>query len=131
MESILKVLLPKARDPSPVVASQIITSLGELARVGAKDIIPYSDELMSVIIETLQDQSSPMKREAALRTLAQVSSNTGWVIEPYLKYPNLLNLLVNILKSEQSPAIRKETVKVMGVLGALDPYKHQVSPRIG
>lgn len=126
LKSILKVLLPKARDPSPVVASHIITSLGELAEVGTKDIIPYVDEMMSVIIETLQDQSSPMKREAALRTLAQVSSNTGWVIEPYIKYPSLLNLLIKILKTEQSPAIRKETVKVMGVLGALDPYKHQV-----
>jgi FKBP12-rapamycin complex-associated protein len=65
-----------------------------------------------------------------LRTLAQLSSNTGWVIEPYIKYPSLLNLLIKILKTEQSPAIRKETVKVMGVLGALDPYKHQVRARI-
>lgn len=129
MESILKVLLPKARDPMPIVASQIITSLGELAEVGNKAIIPYLDEMMSVIIDTLQDQSSPMKREAALKTLGQVSSNTGWVIEPYLKYPNLLNLLIKILKTEPSPTIRKETVKVMGVLGALDPYKHQTSAK--
>lgn len=123
VESVLKVLLPKARDQSPVVASQIITSLGELSRVGSKNITSHLNDLMSMIIDTLQDQSSPMKRESALKTLAQISSNTGWVVEPYLKYPSLLNLLIKILKTEQSPSIRKETVKLMGVLGAIDPYK--------
>jgi FKBP12-rapamycin complex-associated protein len=126
LEPILKVLLPKARDQSAVVSSQIVTAIGQLAIVGATEIKPHLTELLEVIIETLQDQSSPMKREASLKTLAQISSNTGWVIEPYIKYPNLLNLLIKILKSEQSSAIRCETVKLLGVLGALDPYKHQV-----
>lgn len=48
------------------------------------------------------------------------------VIDPYLKYPNLLGILITFLKTEQQLSIRRETMKVLGVLGALDPYKHTV-----
>jgi FKBP12-rapamycin complex-associated protein len=125
VEPMVTVLLPKARDPSAGVASSIMKALGELAQVGGESMIPYIPDLMPLIIETLQDQSSPAKRDAALRTLGQLASNSGYVIEPYLEYPNLLTILVNIVKTEQNTTLRKETIKLMGILGALDPYKHQ------
>jgi FKBP12-rapamycin complex-associated protein len=40
---------------------------------------------------------------------------------PYTTYPDLLGMLISILKSEQSPEIRRQTVKLLGILGALDP----------
>lgn len=129
VESILKVLLPKARDPSPGVASKVLTAIGQLCHVGNQDLLPYVTPLMDVIMDTLQDQSSSSKREAALKTLAHLATNTGWVLEPYLAYPSLLDILIGILKTEQAPAIRRETVKVMGVLGALDPYRHKIAAR--
>lgn len=127
VESVLKVLLPKAKDPSPSVAARVLTAVGELAHVGCQDLTPYLSDLMDVIMETLQDQSSASKREAALKTLSHLASNTGWVIEPYLKYPALLDVLISILKTEQAHPIRRETMKVMGVLGALDPYRHKIA----
>ncbi|KAL1936471.1 hypothetical protein VTP01DRAFT_605 [Rhizomucor pusillus] len=127
IEPILKVLLPKARDPSPGVVSAVLGALGELAAVSGEDMVPHVDELMPLIMETLQDQSSSAKRDAALRTLGQLASSTGFVIEPYNKYPALLNILISILKSEQNVAIRRETVKLMGILGALDPYRHKMN----
>lgn len=126
VEPILKVLLPKARDPSPGVASSVLGALGELATVGGEDMKQYLDDLMPLIIDTLQDQSSSTKRDAALKTLGQLASNTGFVIDPYIKYPALLNILIGILKTEQSGSIRRETVKLLGILGALDPYRHKV-----
>ncbi|ORZ10331.1 phosphatidylinositol kinase Tor2 [Lobosporangium transversale] len=125
VESIIKVLLPKAKDQSAGVVSSILAALGELARVGGEDLLPFMDQLMPLIIDTLQDQSSPTKRSAALKTLGQLASNTGYVIEPYIKYPGLLDTLMNILKTEQSGNIRKETIKLLGILGALDPYRHK------
>ena len=83
---------------------------------------------MPLIIETLQDQSSPAKRDAAPRTLGQLASNSGYVIKPYVQYPQLLTILVGIVKTEQNTTLRKKTVKLMGILGALDPYKHK--PRL-
>lgn len=34
---------------------------------------------------------------------------------------------MNEVKIEQAPSIRREVVKVMGVLGALDPYKQKMN----
>ncbi|KAF9352686.1 phosphatidylinositol kinase- protein kinase tor1 [Mortierella sp. NVP85] len=125
IETILKVLLPNIRDSSPGVVSSVLQALGEIARVGGEDLLPYMDQLMPMFIEILQDQSSPVKRSAALTALGRLASNTGYVIEPYLKYPVLLDILMGIIKTEQSVRIRQETMKLIGVLGALDPYRHK------
>ncbi|KAI9746692.1 MAG: phosphatidylinositol kinase- protein kinase tor1 [Claussenomyces sp. TS43310] len=126
VDPMISVLLPKARDPSAAVAATILKAIGELATVGGEDMIPYIDQLMPIIMEALQDQSSSAKREAALRTLGQLASNSGYVIKPYVDYPQLLEILVNVIRGEsQRGPLRQETIKVMGILGALDPYKHQ------
>ena len=122
----LNVLLPKSRDPSPSVASSILTTLGELARVGGEDVLPELKPLMSLILDTLHDQASTPKRDAALKTLGQLSSHAGYVIDPYLDHPSLLGILIGLLKTEQSPHTRREVVRVMGILGALDPFRHTV-----
>lgn len=88
---------------------------------------PHVDMLLPLIIETLQDQSSSSKREVALRTLGQLASSTGYVIEPLIKHPKLLDILLGEIITEQIPAIRTEVLKVLGILGALDPYKHKIN----
>lgn len=123
----LNVLLPKSRDPSPSVASSILNTLGELARVGGEDVLPQLEPLMSLILDTLHDQASTQKRDSALRTLGQLSSHAGYVIDPYLDHPSLLGLLISLLKTEPAQHTRREVIRVMGVLGALDPYRHTVS----
>ncbi|KAI1637788.1 FAT-domain-containing protein [Biscogniauxia mediterranea] len=126
VEPMISVLLPKADDKNPAVAATILKAIGELATVGGEDMLPYKDKLMPLIISALQDQSSISKREAALHTLGQLASNSGYVIDPYLEYPQLLELLQNIIRAEpQRGPLRQETIKLMGILGALDPYRHQ------
>lgn len=126
VDPMISVLLPKARDPSPAVAAVILKAIGDLATVGGEDMIPYIDQLMPIILEALQDQSSTLKREAALKTLGQLASNSGYVIKPYIDYPQLLEILQNIIRSEAGKGVlRQETIKLIGILGALDPYKQQ------
>ncbi|KAG0200191.1 phosphatidylinositol kinase- protein kinase tor1 [Mortierella sp. GBA30] len=125
IETILTVLLPNIRDSSPGVVSSVLQALGEIARVGGEELLPYTDQLMPMFIDILQDQSSSAKRGAALKALGRLASSTGYVIDPYVKYPVLLDILMSILKTEQSVKIRQETMKLVGVLGALDPYRHK------
>lgn len=44
----------------------------------------------------------------ALWTLGQLVASTGYVVEPYRKYPSLLEVLLNFLKTEQNQGIRRE-----------------------
>ena len=126
VEPMISVLLPKANDPNPSVAATILKALGDLATVGGEDMLLYKDRLMPLIIDALQDQSSNAKREAALNALGQLASNSGYVITPYLEYPQLLEILQGIIRAEgQRGPLRQETIKLMGILGALDPYKQQ------
>ncbi|KAL6718509.1 phosphatidylinositol kinase-related protein kinase tor1 [Lecanora helva] len=124
-EPLAKVLLPQARDRNTGVASTAITAIGQLAITGGTTLEPYISEIMPIVVEALQDLSSPRKRDAALHTLGQLASNSGYVIKPYTDYPQLLDILINIIKTEQQGSLRKETIKLIGTLGALDPYKHQ------
>ena len=49
------------------------------------------------------------------------------MIQPYQEFPSLLELLLSFLKTEQLVSIRRETLRVLGLLGALDPYKHKMN----
>ncbi|KAI0046207.1 atypical/PIKK/FRAP protein kinase [Auriscalpium vulgare] len=126
----LRVLLLKANDANAVVAANVLMCLGELAVVGAEDVQPHVPELMEIIIAKLSDPSIG-KRDAALRTLGQVCSSTGYVIQPLLDYPQLLPILGRILKTETNQAVRRDVIKVLGIIGALDPYRRKTKPDEG
>ncbi|EHA57873.1 hypothetical protein MCOR27_008212 [Pyricularia oryzae] len=126
VEPMINVLLPKANDSPPTVSATILEAIGELCAVGGEEMMRFKEKLMPMIIEALQDQSSVIKREAALHTLGKLASNSGYVIAPYLEYPHLLELLQGIIRGEATNTeLRRETIKLLGILGAIDPYKHQ------
>ncbi|KAK0217827.1 phosphatidylinositol 3-kinase [Armillaria fumosa] len=121
---ILVVLLKKANDSNPVAASNVLMCLGELACVAGEETMDHIGDIMEVLTEKLSDPAL-IERDAALHTLGQVCSSTGYVIDPLVDYPQLLPLLGKILKSESSQAVRREVVKVLGILGAVDPYRRK------
>ncbi|XP_048250308.1 serine/threonine-protein kinase mTOR-like isoform X1 [Haliotis rufescens] len=129
MEPILKVLIPKLKelDPNPSVTISVLAAIGEQAQVSGTEMKKWMDELLPIILDMLQDSSSLQKREVALWTLGQIVESTGSVVEPYKKYPTLLEVLLNFLKTEQAPGIRREVIRVLGLLGALDPHKHKLN----
>lgn len=125
VDPMVTALLPKSTDANPGVAAVTLKAVGELANVGGREMRRYLSQVMPIILDSLQDLSSHTKREAALKTLGQLAANSGYVIEPYMEYPHLLDVLINIIKTEPTGNLRKETIKLVGVLGALDPYKYQ------
>eukprot|EP00698_Gefionella_okellyi_P003488 TRINITY_DN13298_c0_g1_i1.p1 TRINITY_DN13298_c0_g1~~TRINITY_DN13298_c0_g1_i1.p1 ORF type:complete len:2319 (-),score=474.81 TRINITY_DN13298_c0_g1_i1:41-6196(-) len=123
---VLQALTPKLRNSPPAVAACVLETLGELARVAGEGMLQYVDQLLPLIIGTLSDQGSAAKREAALRTLAALLQSTGYVMDPFNKYPELLQLLLHALKGEASWGIRRAAQVVLGVLGAIDPHRAAV-----
>ncbi|KAI0272361.1 atypical/PIKK/FRAP protein kinase [Gloeopeniophorella convolvens] len=123
----LRVLLQKANDNNATVAANVMMCLGELACVGGEETTPHVPELMDIILAKLAD-SSNAKRDAALHALGQVCSSTGFVIQPLVEYPQLLQIFSRILKSEPSASVRREVIKVLGIIGALDPYRRKTRP---
>ncbi|EKM51709.1 uncharacterized protein PHACADRAFT_262011 [Phanerochaete carnosa HHB-10118-sp] len=123
----LRVLLPKANDPNPTVSANVLMALGELSCIGGEAVMPHVPDLMGVIMASLVDPTL-VKRDAALHTLGQVCSSTGYVIQPLIEHHQLLQILSRILRTEPTQAVRREVIKVLGILGALDPYKRRSKP---
>ena len=118
-------LIEKAGDRNPIVAANILLCLGELVGVAGEEAVPHLPALMEIIIPRLSDPIL-FKRDAAIHALGQICLNTGYVIEPLADYPEILEKLERILKTENSLPVRREVIKVLGILGAIDPYCHKV-----
>lgn len=131
VDTILKVLVPKLKekDSNSTMVSTILKAIGDLAEVngGGHALNEWLTELMTVQLEILADQNQLEKRSVALWSFGQVVSATGYVVTPYMEYPNLMEMLLNFLKTEHQTRERRETIRVLGMLGALDPYKHKVN----
>ncbi|KAJ2934856.1 hypothetical protein H1R20_g2275, partial [Candolleomyces eurysporus] len=123
----LRALIKKANDSNPAVAANIMMCLGELACVAGEDAHPNVPDLMQIVLAKLSDPTA-VKRDAALHTLGQICSSTGYVITPLVEHPQLLPLLGKIMRTETSSSTRREVVKVLGILGALDPYRRKARP---
>lgn len=94
--------------------------------MAGEELVPEIEKLLTLLIGMLNDQTSIMKRDAALKALGQVASNTGAVISPYAQHPQLLGILFRMLRTETSQPVRLETIRTMGMLGALDPFRHKL-----
>ncbi|KAF5177476.1 Serine/threonine-protein kinase TOR [Thalictrum thalictroides] len=105
-----------------VFVNGVLVTVGELAKVGGFAMRQYLPELMPIIVEALLDGASVTKREVAVATLGQVVQSTGYVIAPYNEYPMLLGLLLKLLNGELAWSTRREVLKVLGIMGALDPH---------
>ncbi|CAH0725575.1 unnamed protein product, partial [Brenthis ino] len=131
VDTILKVLVPKLKesDSNSVMICTILKAIGDLAEVnsGGNALIQWLPELMSIQLEILSDPNQPEKRSVALWSFGQVISSIGYVVTPYMEYPNLMDMLLNLIKTEHNSRDRREAVRVLGLLGALDPYKHKIN----
>ena len=94
----------------------------EISFVDSDATKPYIGEIFPLILESVKDQSDFQKREVALNTLIAMIDNTGFVVKPYFFYPELLTIIRNLVQSEQVRSVRKLVFKLIGTLGAVDPY---------
>ncbi|KAJ7580147.1 phosphatidylinositol 3-kinase [Mycena floridula] len=117
----LKVLLQKPEDRNSTVAANVLLCIGELTAALGPDAMPNVPDIIQILIARLEDSS--VKRNAALRALGQICSSTGYVVAPVIDYPELLPLLGKILRTATDKHVRREVVKVLGILGALDPNR--------
>lgn len=131
MQPILKILVSKLKetDTNPGVVLNVLRAIGDLAEVngGSNEMEKWADEILKILLEMLSDLGNPDKRGVALWTLGQIVSATGRVVTPYHKYPDLIDILINFLKTETRKSIRLRTIRVLGLLGAMDPYKHKMN----
>jgi phosphatidylinositol kinase/protein kinase (PI-3 family) len=111
------------------LTSASLEAIGDICLVMREDTLPYTDRLLSVVIENMRDSSTRRKQEISLKTLGQLVSATGFVVRPYLSYPQLLPWILDLLfrnSSKASWSLRREALRTLGLLGALEPRKYSM-----
>ena len=124
IECLLKSLLSRMQDEdfNYSLLPDIIETIGQLSTIDGAPIIPYLDELIPLILDCVKDEISARKREIGLKVFIMVIENTGYVIKPYFHYPETIHLLQVLIQNESTLRIRKLVYKLLGTMGALDPY---------
>ncbi|CAF4010123.1 unnamed protein product, partial [Didymodactylos carnosus] len=124
MQSITQALLPliKQHEFHSNVLIALVRTVGEQAQVSGIAFDQRIHELFPILISMMQDTSNFRKREVALWTIGQIVESCCYVVEPIQKYPVLLEVLLNFLKTQVPIPFRRETIRVLGFLGAIDPY---------
>jgi len=114
------------RGVAPRLASVSLEALGTLAEVEQCNMFPYVGHLFPSLLDTMQDYSSATKQTTSFKTLGQIAGSTGYVITPYLHYPQLLPLASAVLPgTKRAPwSLRREVIRTLGILGAVDPQKY-------
>ena len=133
VEPLLNNLLPKLSESisrsDGTTCIHLMNAIGDLVSIGT-DVKAYTPSLMRSIIAVLQDKGNSQKRsnrrEAALVALGKLSRSTGYVVQPYYDYPELLGLLLGLASNERSQEIKVVLAKVFGIIGAIDPYKYKL-----
>ena len=51
--------------------------------------------------------------------------STGVVVAPYTDFPQLLSVLLRMLGEGGEMAVKRDLLRLLGILGALDPHQHK------
>ena len=129
LSPMMKILLAVLPSINVGTSSAVLWTLGELSLVHTIDMKPYMNEMLPKIIDALHDHSSDKKRCVALRTLGLLVRSTGEVKRPLSQYPHLCDTLLSIINgSAVAPwPLRREAIKTLGIIGALDPYRYKLA----
>lgn len=101
----------------------MIECMGLLGVIGGEELVPHIPDIMKVLLTVLQEPTqSAAKKDAALVTLGQVCANTAYVVEPFVQHPELYSIFARMLKTDTTNETRREVLRVVGILGAVDPY---------
>jgi len=124
--SILSCLIKKLElenePPTSAFVSAILNVISEISKINSEAIKPYLGQLFPLILECIKDLSAKLKRQMAIQTLISIIENTGFVVKPYFYFPEILSTITNLVQTEQQPEIRKLIFRLIGTLGAVDPY---------
>ena len=124
--SVLRILIVRLSDASqPSVITCVLQTLEQLAAIGGPLLRPSLPTLLPLIVPLIEDRGSLVSKEVALRCLTALVEYTGHVIEVYVEWRRLLGVLLALLRVGVAWSVRREVMRLIAVLGALDPYRYK------
>jgi hypothetical protein len=128
---ILHALLPLLQaDAPPLSASAATYTLAELIPIAGPLLDPYASELLELFLAAMRPAAAPTRRRSALTALERLVSCRGPAVlepSPYERSSTLLPTLISHLSSDGDDASRISGLRVIGLLGALEPLQYRAA----
>ena len=128
---ILHALLPLLRkDAPPVTAAAATYTLAELLTIAGPMLELHAGTLLTLFLAGMKHRGAPGRRRAALAALERLFSCRGPAIidpSPYERSAALFPALMAMLATEQDELTRNSAVRVLGLLGALEPLQYRAA----
>lgn len=126
VHAVIEAVLEKLNDVNSDVFPLALIAMGELCKVDEACVEEQMPTLVNLILEVLQDQSSVARKEYAIRVLGLLAQQTGAVNKLYTEYPALMPTLTSLLNESSNRLLKLETLRIFGILGALDPHEEKL-----
>lgn len=120
--ALLENIIPKIEDKQISFSESMLNCIGRLAFIKPECIIRKLDSLLNTLNRLIQDQSSTIRRKAALSALSLILKKVDREHVPRDMFSKILLNSVSIIKNELDHSVRREAIRLMGVVGAIDPY---------
>ena len=104
---------------------KFLRAVERVAKVNDKGLMPYLDDLIELLISGIQDSSSQARRLICLDTLDTIVCLIDRQRISVDFMANLWFSVAELLKFEQVAPVRKKLIKLLGSIGAIDPYRMQ------
>ncbi|CAL4086221.1 unnamed protein product, partial [Meganyctiphanes norvegica] len=129
VQAIMSVLVPKLKDqdPNPAVTTCVLMAIGDLAQPSLKFLRKCLPEILMPLGKMYFNGAAFRSRHQDLGTISHSRKHTGHGTRHRADKAAGFNAVHGYLKNNNNTARLRETIRVLGLLGALDPYKHKMN----
>ena len=125
-DTILPALMPQLSSPNVRLNTAGMTAVGELAAAFPPNLERFHKDFMEPIMNILRDKTTTpehvARRQATMHTLGELIKATGTAVSTMKLYPVLRRVLFKSVGTEREPSLRMELIRLIGIIGAADPY---------
>ena len=121
-DALLGNLIHKIEDKQIAFSENMLNCISRLAYIKPECIKTRLGLLLDTLIRLIQDQSSTMRRKAALSALSTILRKVDREEISNEKFSEFLIMSISIMKNELDHSVRREAIRLMGIIGAIDPY---------
>lgn len=122
--SVVVELLPVSRFP---LAMHLVMAIGKIAEIDDAALLSHFPDIIKIITTCMQDATSTEFRLVSLQSLCSIVRFIDRESLSRSMFTQLWHQTSEALRTEQEPSVRNEVIKVLGCIGAIDPYKIQAA----
>lgn len=121
-EALLENIIKKIEDKQISFSESMLNCVSRLTFIKPDCVVNRLEVLLNTLSRLILDQSSTIRKKAALSAMSVILRKVDRELIPGKKFSSIMLMTISIIKNELDHSVRREAIRLMGVIGAIDPY---------